>query len=449
MSARPGLPGKGGIDKDFLAFHPDRVEIEEAPPPYRGRIVLYVLLVLLVAAVTWASLARVDRVITARGETVTYGKPLVLQALEPSVVQAVHVREGMVVEKGALLVTLDPTFASADLESVERQVQSLRTQMDRLRCQRGGRPYRGVEGGDPADVALQRDIFVSMKTEYDSQLAMYTKEIANLHAVITTKQAEFDDIMRQKDLATELEDMHKDVYDKGAVSKSEYLSVLNQRLDLERIAKRLRNEIQETREKIAATEAEREAYVGNWGRTLETQMVDVRREIDRLEKQVDKAERMSELVELRAPVRGVVLTVADRSAGSVLDIAEPVVTMVSLDDPIEVEVKIKAKDIGYVRCDDEARIKLDAYEFQKHGTVSGTVSWISEDSFEEKTLAGSQVTYTSRLGITEVNLRNVPEDFRLLPGMTVSAEIKVGTRRLITYFLYPILRYLDESMREP
>ncbi len=129
--------------------------------------------------------------------------------------------------------------------------------------------------------------------------------------------------------------------------------------------------------------------------------------------------------------------------------AEPVVTLVPLDDPLEAEVNIQARDIGFVRQGDHARIKLEAFPFQKHGALEGTVKVISEDTFQKDTAMGSAVTYRSRIGLTTTTLRDVPTDFRLIPGMTLSAEIKVGERRVISYFLYPIMRYLDESLREP
>jgi HlyD family secretion protein len=38
---------------------------------------------------------------------------------------------------------------------------------------------------------------------------------------------------------------------------------------------------------------------------------------------------------------------------------------------------------------------------------------------------------------------------RLLPGMTVTAEIVVGKRSVMSYLLWPLTKALDESIREP
>ncbi len=118
--------------------------------------------------------------------------------------------------------------------------------------------------------------------------------------------------------------------------------------------------------------------------------------------------------------------------------------------PLEAEVSIDAKDIGFVSADAVARIKLDAYPFQKHGTLEGVVRTISEDAFTEKDKEKAQPPfYRSRIVLASRELRAVPATFRLIPGMTVSAEIKAGERTVLSYFLYPLLRGLDESIREP
>jgi hemolysin D len=102
------------------------------------------------------------------------------------------------------------------------------------------------------------------------------------------------------------------------------------------------------------------------------------------------------------------------------------------------------------------RVKLDAFPFQQHGTARGHVVTISADAFRPGRSDGQDPQRTeavqfhkARVALTDTALRNVPAHFRLLPGMTVSAEIKVGTRRVISYLLNPILKGLDESFREP
>jgi hemolysin D len=99
----------------------------------------------------------------------------------------------------------------------------------------------------------------------------------------------------------------------------------------------------------------------------------------------------------------------------------------------------------------EARLKLEAWPFQKHGTLSGKVRTVSDDSFapDPKKDGRQRPYYKARVEVTAADLRDVPRTFHLIPGMAVTAEIKAGERTILSYFLYPLLRGLDESIREP
>jgi len=177
-------------------------------------------------------------------------------------------------------------------------------------------------------------------------------------------------------------------------------------------------------------------------------------------------------VELRVPdnlpqKEFFVLEVADVSVGSVSEPGQPIFRLVPLDVPFEVEAEIPAKDIQLVQegtaeqfaaselpKGSQVRIKVSAFPFQRHGTLDGVVRRISEGSFEKSEQAAAlnpeaATMYKTRIQIIDPNaLKDVSNHFRLMPGMTATAEIKVGKRRVIQYFLYPLLRYMDESLRE-
>jgi hemolysin D len=122
---------------------------------------------------------------------------------------------------------------------------------------------------------------------------------------------------------------------------------------------------------------------------------------------------------------------------------------------VEAEVEVSAEDIGFVREGDPARVKIDAFPFQKHGVVTGRVVVISPDSFVsgQPNAAGersvTRAYYQVRIDNLVSALRAVPKDFQLLPGMTVVAEIKVSERSVMSYLSYPLIKTFDESMREP
>jgi hemolysin D len=147
----------------------------------------------------------------------------------------------------------------------------------------------------------------------------------------------------------------------------------------------------------------------------------------------------------------VVLEIPKLSQGSVARATEPMFTLVPLGGDLIAEVKIDAIDIGYVKLGDVVHVKLDAYPFQRHGGLPGVIQTISEDAFrrEADPNAGMEAFYTSRIQLGATRLKKMPEQSRLLPGMTVSAEIAVGKRSVMSYLIWPLIRALDESIREP
>ena len=129
--------------------------------------------------------------------------------------------------------------------------------------------------------------------------------------------------------------------------------------------------------------------------------------------------------------------------------AEAVITLVPLGVDVEATVNVDPKDIGWIRGGELARVKLGAYPFQRYGTLDGKVRTISEDTFSESTaLGGNRSWYHVQLGLSG---RLLPRagNYRLVPGMQVMAEIKVGKRRIIEYLTDPLIKALDESCKEP
>jgi HlyD family secretion protein len=117
---------------------------------------------------------------------------------------------------------------------------------------------------------------------------------------------------------------------------------------------------------------------------------------------------------------------------------------------VELEMEVSPADIGNIRVGDSVRVKVDAYPFQKHGVMIGRVATISADAFARQLPAGGQgFYYLVRVTLQNTALQQMPAGpTRLLPGMTASGEIVTGKRTVISYFLYPVVRLLDESFRE-
>ncbi len=444
----PPLSDPRNAGPDFAEFQPDALEIEARPAPVAARLTLYAILAFLLTALAWSCLAKLDRVVAAPGKIAASGKNIVIQPMETSIIKDILVSEGQSVAKGQPLVRLDPDFSGGGFEEQEKRRQSLLAQIWRLECETSGR-CPPLAAAPKEELDLQEKILDERRQEYASRLESLDKKIEELEARLHTNEAASGQARKQIEIAKTLEDMYKDVFEKGASSKLELMRAKSGRIEAETLLKKLTNEAEEIRQSLDGARADRESFIRNWNQEAATELVGARRELDQTEERGRRSSRLRELAELDAPAPGVVLELAQRAVGSVVDQGEPIMTLTPLDVPLEAEVNVDARDIGFLRVGDPARIKLDAFPFQRHGVLEGAIRTISPDAFETETPEGKGLAYRVRIAITKNGLTAVPPDFKLLPGMALTGEIKVGERRAITYLLYPVIRVFDETMREP
>lgn len=437
-----------GFVTDFL---PDGEAIEQAPQPWLARSTLYLLAGLLVAAVLWSALSQVDRVVTAGGRLIATAPTIVTQPLETAIVRSIDVTAGDVVKAGDRLATLDPTFAAADLADLTGRLASLDAHIARLRAELDGSVYLAATGD--ADAAMQAVILERRRAEYRARLTALEEKAAQLRASLATSRRSQAGLAERLTVIEEVESIRRQSQERQTGSRLTWLEARNERLRVRDDLAAMQDREREAMHELAGVEAERAAFVDEWRRKATEDLVEQSRQRTSLVEQIAKAERRRSLVTMTASVDAVVLEVAKRSVGSVIKEAEPLVTLVPSDVPLEVEVDIPSRDVGLVRVGDTVRVKLDAFPFQRHGTLAGEVRTISADAFQRETKDGGKdagaAVFRARVRLTATHLDGVPENTRLSPGMVASAEIRIGTRSVLSYFLYPVVRALDESIREP
>ncbi len=445
------------LDQVRIEFQPDAIEIEERPIPWGAKAIFYTIVALIFVGTIWASVATLDRIVIATGKLVTTDSNIVIQPMETATVRAINVRPGQVVEKDEILVSLDPTFTRADEYSVRAQMQSAGAEIRRLDAELalssgnspGGQPPPGRFSDDAAEQAAQVEVFQRFVIARETTINASEAEIKELTAHAESLKGDRANVASQLTLAQQLYVIRKKVYDQGNGTLINVLDAQHQVGGDKRELDRLGHEIEETYQKINTVRARREATLGEMNAKAAQELQAARRDFAKAFQQIKKQERLSALIDLRSPARAMVLELSARSVGSVVKEGEPMVTLVALNVPVQIETYIDPRDISHLRAGDAVRIKLDAFPYQKYGTLDGSVQSINGDVLEHEEGGRKASVYKARIAITKSNLRDVPTDFALLPGMTASCEIKVGTRRLISYFLYPIIRTLDAGLREP
>ncbi len=436
--------------KTVVEYLPDADEIERSPVPRIAQLTLHALLFSVVAFVLWASFSQIDQVVAAQGRLVNPLPNVVVQPLETSIIQTVDVRVGQIVKKGDSLATLDATFVQADETQLRLRLGSLETQIQRFDQELSGAAASGkVDTG--ADAQLQASLLLEKKANYQAQQMKMSETAAKLRAALATNRQDQQYVASRLRSLKEIEAMQEKMVAQKYGSPLQLLEAQQRSKEVERELELVVSREQEIRRELAAFEAEKTAFVRGWRQKIMEDLLNVTRERDAVKEQLQKADRRQKLVQLTAPVDAVVLEIAKLSPGSVVREAETFFTLVPLNVELEAEVQIDSADVGYIKRGDFVHVKLDAYPYQRHGTLDAKVRTISEDAFRRDAAAkgGLDAYYLSRIALDDTLLKNMKESSRLLPGMTLTAEIVVGKRSVMSYLAWPLTKGMSEAIREP
>ncbi|WP_045001610.1 HlyD family type I secretion periplasmic adaptor subunit [Bradyrhizobium sp. LTSP857] len=450
---RRGLLRRAPIEPRVLAeFQSDAVEIEQRTPPRVGRITLYCVVAAIAAGVVFACVSRVDTVVTAQGKLTTTRPNLVVQPLETSVIRDVHVRAGDSVNRGEVLATLDPTFSQADLDQLRSRVAAFDASIHRIQAELDGSEYVVVDPAD-SDQVLQRKVFMQRRTAFEAQIQNYDAQIASAQANLKTAHDEEDLLGQRLDTMRSIEAMRSALMAKEVGSRLNFLLSQDARLEVESNMARVRGSIVDNTHRLEKARADQRVFAEEFRRTAYQELVETMPKRDGAAEELKKVQLRRRLIVLQAPADAVVLEVANRTIGSVVREAETLFVLVPRDVALQAEVRIEGKDIGQIAVGQPVRIKFEAFPFQKYGTATGEVRVISQDSFspDPKAEGANRAPapyYRVLVDLRDTHLRLPSERVQLIPGMAVTAELKVGKRTIISYFLYPLIRGLDESIRE-
>jgi hemolysin D len=445
-----------------LEFQSPSAAIAATPIPPVARGIIWIVGSMLAAWLAALGLIRIDRVITAPGRVVSQAATIVVQPLETAIVRSIEVREGEKVRAGDLLARLDPTFAAADVGALQAQVSVLEAEVSRLQAEAEDRPFQ-YSGPDPS-LSLQALIYTQREAERSSKLESYRQKIDGLKSAAARAAGDATAFGARLAVAQDVEAMRKGLEQLKSGSRLNSLIATDNRLEIERSLSTAVKTEETARADLAAMIAERDAYVQNWHAQTAQTLSEESRKLSDARESLSKARLRRQLVELRADRDATVLTIAKISAGSVLQPSEQLITMVPADAPLEIEADISGRDSGFVRVGDPVAIKFDTFPFSQYGMANGTVRMISPDSLvfsgqqlDRTTGAGAGAVprngtppfYLSRIAIDRVGLHDVPTNFRLVPGMPVTADIKVGRHTVLNYLLGRVLASASEGMREP
>ena len=440
-------------DKLEYEFLPSALEVEETPPSQLGRLVIWIIFILIVVFLSWSYLAKTDQVAVARGKIIPSGKVKVIEPMEEGIVKEILVQEGEKVKQGQLLIRLDPTTNQSDVSDLEKTLAALKIEHFLL-----GMNLKYEEQKDFTPLRDNPDYKKISDTELNFYIKLQNSEITGYLEKILTQQYVITQTKKEYQIAqTQLAKLNKkyealssenrmleSLARKDGVSKREWL---NKKSEVELLEHEI--SIQETEVEKASNkreEAEHSLIIvkKQWITDNLSKMVDAEKKINWSELQLVKAKRKLELQSLYSPVDGLINQMEVTTVGEVVESAKAIITIVP-DNILVAEVMVLNKDIGFIRSNQEAEIKLDTFPFHKYGIIEGKVINISPDAILNQTTRELEYKVQIKPDANTILIDGVIVP--ITPGMSLTAEIKTGTRRIIEFFIDPISKFKNEGFR--
>lgn len=443
---QPAKPGKAANDNVIYEFLPAAIEVETTPASKAGRLIIWLIVSLFLIAVTWAYFGKIDIVAVAQGKVIPSERVKHIQSLESARIKTIHVKEGQEVKEGQLLIELDDRLVQADLNRLQGELLGTQDNHSRLR-----QLNQWLESPKPSELpesllsASQTLLLLQEQNEVIEQLNGFQNQFAQLEAEAGMVQAEITKKERVVPVLKERVDALDTLQKKSYGSKLQYLELKQELIEEQQDLEVQNARLEQLKVNKQSIESQRALYLADKRKQTQAQINELDLQTQSLTQETYKAKNLLDHFVLRAPNAGQVQQLAVHTVGGVVSPAEPLMAIVPNESLLEVEAMILNKDIGFVEEGQQVEVKVDTFNFTKYGFIEGSLSSISDDAIQDEQLG---LVYSARVQLKHDGLSVNDKFVRLSPGMSVATEVKTGTRRLIEFFLSPLLRYQDESLNE-
>jgi len=436
---------RGDRQTRFLA---QSVILEEAGSSGLIRAAMVAIAMVICAFLIWAGVTDVDEVAVTTGEIIPTGRVRSIQHLEGGIVAKIPVQEGELVEKGQILLVLEPSGPVTELNLVKARRTALEMQVERLRAIAAGREPDFSFGGPEF-----KDMAADQMTIYESQQDAHFERQKVILAQIEQKKQELklldereDTLSRNADILLEEFLLREDLYKKGLSTKIAYLdskrAVNDARGELSNLIvdrQRTTDSLNESRKKLSELDTNNREQVLTEMGVVTNELTQV---VQSLETLYDRVRRL----EITSPVRGHVKGLKLNTVGGVVPAGAIIMEIVPYEDDFVVEVRINTRDIGHVEKQQPVTVKISTYDFARYGGISGELKDISASTFIDE--ATGDPYYRGIILLDRDYVGFDPSKNKVLPGMTVQADIKTGHKTLLQYLLKPVVSSVKTSFKE-
>ena len=438
-------------DRLQYEFLPAAEEIVETPAAPLGALVVWLVTLLLIVALAWSYFGRIDIVAVANGKISTEGSTKIIQPAISGVVTSINVREGQHVKKGEALLALDKTAAEKDVATANQSLNAARVERDILRrLAVGGNTDEIINNADLPDEnkAILRQFASSQTALSAARQQAANGTISNYQQQIQFNQQAKNQLeTNAQNLKNRKAEIEKQLPNANPVDKlrlQNELSNIDQRITSADSVVLGQNQ-QLLQSQSALTQAQNQSQTQNaeTNSAFSNQIIAAEKRIIELENNLVKARQVLAQTTIAAPVDGTVLSLTVKTIGGVVNAGQQLAQIVPEKVPLYVDAALDNQDVGFVKSGQRVVVKVATYPFQRYGYLEGTVENISPDAIQDDKKG---LIYKAKIKLND-DKSSKQNQLKLLPGMSVSAEITTGQRRIIEFFLDPLMTKADESLK--
>lgn len=428
---------------DSYEFKPLLSEIEESPISPLGRFTFWTVTSLIIITILWLVIGKIDIVVSARGIVIPDGEAKIIQPLETGVVKQILVKEGDFVKKGQLLILVDTSTTEAQLKSVNKNLEQSKIEAERLKSSGNNSEFSAKTDNKELaeELETQQKLYQENLSAMNSQVAAKQQEIFQIKNQIDAAVAQKRDYQYQLTNAEDRERRLKNVID--VIAYDEYQEAQNKTNSLQESLNRTISEIKKLEAQSVQIQKEIMQIKSDFKSQNLTTLANTQKQINELEANKEEIEFSNQNQKITAPCDGYIDKLLIHTIGGVVTPAQELIALTPVEQPLLIKAQVLNMDIGFIKEGMPVSIKIDTFEFQKYGILHGTVKSISQNSIKDEKLGEVYEVYIIP---KEHTLLVEGKEKQLSTGMTLNAEIEINKRRIIEFFIYPLIKYLDEGI---
>ena len=402
----------------------------------------------------WAMSAPLSGAVITQGTISATGGNILIQQPEGGIVQQLLVHEGDRVRQGEDLILLDRTAAQADLNRLTRQSIALNATAARLEAERDGLD-RLAPITEAAPAPFQQDfenLIREQHKEFDARLARFRSEqsimaqrVAMHRESVVGLNAQKQAIQQQAEVVKKELGIKTSLLDRGLTNRTEYSQLLRSEADLVGQAGALEANLAAANSQIVEAQVQVERLTTQRVEEALGKLDEVRTNLADIDERIRAAEAVLQRTTIKAPAAGIVVSSTYNSKGSVIAPGEKIMEILPTASGLNVDAKLRPKDIDQVRVGQPAKLRLSALNMRLTPEVSATVSEISADRLIDQ--ATHEPYFRARLKIADALPPGVKAE-QLYPGTPVEAFISTGNRTFFEYLARPMLDSFARAFTE-